>query len=337
MKMMNETHVNNHYVPSLHLRKWTSQGGKVFVKKDQESRNIENTDFSQKYYYWIDGSNELEKRIGRFESYIGNIIIMIDKSNDSVNLNAKQLFLLKLYSLLCTYRQENTTEIIKSDFFGMYEGNQYRFGSKNLTSKEEVILETEKVITLFEIVHKMKKFNVEAINDNEIYTNLSMLHLSIIRSNEIEFMISDVFTIIENTLDNEHLYAYTPVSPRSAILLVQTLYYKDFETLKLHKNRLNFLRGKMRPDPYLSTIFCRQLPENNYSEVDLICSYNLNSNSMDTFSLRVNHVLEEVAIYLNSILFQDSNKIVYLKNESLKLAKSIRAEFRDITPGLSNF
>ncbi len=334
---MNKTHVNNHYVPSLHLKKWTSQGGKVYLKEERKSRSIEKIDFAEKYYYWIDGSNELEKRIGQFESYIGNIMILIDKSNESVNLNTKQLFLLKLYSLLCTYRQENTTEIIRSDFFGMYEGNQYRFGSKNLRTKEEVINETEKVISLFEVVQKMKKFDVQSIKNNEIYVNLSMLHISIIRSNVIEFMISDVFTVIENTLDNEHLYAYTPVSPKSAILLVQTLYYKDLKALEQHKNELNFLRGKTRPDPYLSTIFCRKLGEHEYSEIDLIRSYDLNDSPENIFSIRVNHVLDEVAIYLNSILFEDSNKIVFLKNKSLNLAKSIRAEFRDITPGVPNF
>lgn len=179
----------------------------------------------------------------------------------------------------------------------------------------------------------MKNFNEELFLDNDIYINLSMLHLSIIRSNEVEFTISNIFTVIENTLDNEHLYSYTPISPISAILLVQSLYYIDEQTLEHHKNKSNFLKGKTRPDPYLSAIFCSSICEGKYSEADLICSYDVTDEETNYTEIYIKHVLDEVAIYMSSIMFEDCQRIVFIKENTLKYAKSIRSNFRDITMG----
>ena len=68
-----------------------------------------------------------------------------------------------------------------------------------------------------------------SIYDNQIRLNLKNLHLCIFRNTENNIALSDVFAIIENTIDSDHLYTYIPVSPKTALFLVKTKYYITVE------------------------------------------------------------------------------------------------------------
>src|SRR5690554_6165131 len=104
--------INNHYLPRFHIKKWKDLGGKLYNKNTDRTRKINQLDFSKKNYYSTDGTDSLENRIAKFESYISEIIRKIDGENESINLTGKQLYLLKLYCAFCSYRHQFTSEVI---------------------------------------------------------------------------------------------------------------------------------------------------------------------------------------------------------------------------------
>lgn len=115
------------------------------------------------------------------------------------------------------------------------------------------------------------------------------------------------------------------------MLLVQSRYYLTNDHVEHYKNKLNFSKGKTRPDPYLSTIFCQYFDKGKYSEEALMCSYYSKDTNYSSVNVKINSVLDEVPISMNSIMYDDCNKIIFTDEVQLKLAKTIRCNFREIT------
>lgn len=141
---------------------------------------------------------------------------------------------------------------------------------------------TEAIIKVFEAVKNDNEFtHLESFSKilpaekmlkiGDASLALYGLHLSIIKSPENWFCISDRCAIIENTLDSDYLYTYVPVSPKTALLLVKTKYYLDLETYNYTRKRLAKKNGGLYPDPYLSVIFDSTAERN--SDDALFCSY----------------------------------------------------------------
>lgn len=65
-----------------------------------------------------------------------DIIREIDNAENTINLNGKQLYLLKLYCAFCSYRHQFTSEVITDDEFGMYQSNKYLWGVQRYTKKK---------------------------------------------------------------------------------------------------------------------------------------------------------------------------------------------------------
>ncbi|MCV2231222.1 DUF4238 domain-containing protein [Acholeplasma manati] len=345
--------INNHFLPRFHIKKWDDLGGKIHNKTTNKTRKIYRYDFSKKKYYQTQGTDELENRISRFESYIANIILLIDNSEESIELTGKQLFLLKLYCAFCSYRQQFTSEVIIEDDFAMYKSNNYLWGVKRYTEKKDILFMTEEIIKVFELVEKDDTFrHLEEFSP--ILTISKMLslgnpdlamygiHLSIIRSNENWMCISERCAIIENTLDSDYLFTYVPVSPKTALLLVKTKYYRDLKTYNDSRARLSYKNGGSRPDPYLSVIFGSCARENYDSS--LFCSYykpfvRSNVHAEENYLpnvdyskvvIKINIIPRSIIDNFNAIFYQDGSKFLYLHDLQLKIASCIDTDYRHI-------
>jgi hypothetical protein len=346
--------INNHYLPRFHIKKWIEQGGKLYNKNTNHIRNIIQRDFSKKKYYSVDGTDELENRISRFESFISEIICKIDSEKDSIDLSGKQLFLLKLYCAFCSYRHQFTSEVIKQDDFDMYKSNNYLWGVKRYTEKEDILYMTEEIIKVFEVVEKDINFDhlesfssilpskkMLAIGNPDLA--LYGLHLSIVRSNENWMCISERCSIIENTLDSDYLFTYVPVSPKTALLLVKTKYYRDIEKYNESRARLSYKNGGYKPDPYLSVIF-GSCATKNYDSA-LFCSYYqpyvksnvhidnnyLPNENYSKVSIKIYPIPQSIIDNFNAIFYQDGAKFIYISDDQLDRASKIETDYRHIS------
>ncbi|MGI6710898.1 MAG: DUF4238 domain-containing protein [Bacilli bacterium] len=346
--------INNHFLPRFHIKKWSEQGGLLFNKNTSKKRKINIKDFSKKKYYSIDGTDSLENRIANFEAYVSEIIHKVDNADEEIKITGKELFLLKLYCAFCSYRHQFTSEVILEDDFGIYQSNNYLWGVKKYTKKEDVLYMTEEIIKVFENVKNDQNFtHLENFTDiicskkvdyiENPFQSLYGLHLSIIRSNEKWMCISERCAIIENTLDSDHLFTYVPVSPKTALLLVKTKYYRDQEKYDESRSRLAYKNCGLKPDPYLSIIFGGTVKQNYDSA--LFCSYykpfvksNVHINGgylpNDNYSnvlIKINTIPKEIIDNFNAIFFQDGNKFIYIFEEQLDRAKKLITDYRYIS------
>ncbi|MDD4069696.1 MAG: DUF4238 domain-containing protein [Candidatus Izemoplasmatales bacterium] len=146
--------INNHYLPRFHIKKWEEFGGKLYNKNTNRTRKINQLDFSKKKYYSTDGTDSLENRIAKFESYISEIIRKIDNQNETIDLTGKQLYLLKLYCAFCSYRHQFTSEVIIEDDFAMYKSNNYLWGVQRYTEKKDILYITEELSECMRLLNK---------------------------------------------------------------------------------------------------------------------------------------------------------------------------------------
>ena len=330
--------VNSHFIPNFHLKKWMHIGASIFDKTNEKSVKFTDTTstrfFSQKFYYSHKNDDTLEKRLAKFESVISRLIAKIDCTEDAITLTGKDLYLLKLYCYLCACRQDNTTEVIKYDESEIYQSNNYLWGIPHIHGKDNIIKFTESIVTEFERVYRDKKFvSLEdfspisdlTIFDNPIRMNLKNLHLCILRNAENNIALSDVFAIIENTMDSDHLYTYIPISPKSALFLVKTKYYITVEKIFESRIRLAQNHGTYA-DTYLSVIF-------GHEEFKLVCPYFLVRSAVhikevylpktdfSTVTVKIQDISDEIVDRFNSIMYEDSNFFIYKDDNQLKKAK----------------
>ena len=329
---------NSHYIPNFHLKKWMQINASIFDKKNKKSVTL-NQDtsvkyFSRKFYYSHKNDDALEKRLAKFECYISRLIVKIDNAKGTLALAGKELYLLKLYCYLCACRQDNTTEVIKFHESSIYRSNNYLWGIPQIHGRDNIIQFTESIVAEFERVHNNKDFvSLESFSsrsdmtifDNYIRLNLKNLHLCIFRNTENNIALSDVFAIIENTIDSDHLYTYIPVSPKTALFLVKTKYYITVE--KIFESRIRLAQNNgAYADPYLSVIF-------EHEELKLVCPYYLVRSAVhiqetylpktdfSTVTIKIQELSDEIVDKFNSIMYDDSHFFIFKDDKQLEKAK----------------
>lgn len=333
---------NNHLFPQFHINYWKSLGGKKYIKRTDIISDFkpENVFSKKRYYSKGEPNDELENRIGDFESFVGGLIKKINDSKGSISLTGNEVEILKLYVYFCGCRQEFTTEVIKEDPWGIYQSNKYFLGMPRIDSQEGVIQITNLILDEFNILKKKKKDPTKL--DYKLASKWSPtmgLHLAILRANGPQFVISDRFCIIENTMDSDFLYSYVPVTPTTALLLVKSDYYLDSETFRKSKRRLSLKNGGNGNDPWLSAVFgCCGLYENL-----LFCSYawtKLKPSLKNEFVMQkeikspivaINICPDDVVDSLNSILIEDGDEVLFCDEHALKRALQKNTPWRHIS------
>ena len=144
-------------------------------------------------------------------------------------------------------------------------------------------------------------------------------------------MVSDRLCIIENTLDSDHLYAYTPISPTTALLLVKSKYFFNEEIYGLTRIRFGMKYGIGEPDPFLSEML------KGGFENRLFCAYYSQStlveqaqNGCDSIYVKIQSLPNEVFRSFNSIYCEDGKRILFCDREELDKALSMTLSFRNI-------
>ena len=317
-----EVKENNHLYPAFHIRKWITSDGKIYDKslnKENKIREIiKKKDFTEKFYYSLgEVDDELENRIGEFERVFAPIIQKIVEAKNSVQFSAIELELLKLYCYLCACRQDKTCEVIKNDESCVYKSNNYLFGTPKIETQDAVIGITEKILDEFE---RIKNNFVDGTTT--IFT--AGLHVAIVRAKEPIIMISDRISIIENTMDSNHLYTYIPISPYMAVLLVKSKYYYDEDAFNNTKIRFGIEYGDGSPDEYLSDLFGAEV--GNY-ESSLFCDYYTDSTlskhcerENSSLYIKIHNLPKDIFRLFNSIYCEDGTKILFCDEEELNFA-----------------
>ena len=145
------------------------------------------------------------------------------------------------------------------------------------------------------------------------------LHISVVRADAPIILISDRFCILENTIDSAHLYAYIPISPRTALLLVNSEYYFDEETFYETEERFGEKYGDGTPDEYLSDLFGAEV---DAYEDRLFCEYYTQptmaqriEKETNSIYIRINDLPKEVFRLFNSIYCEDGEMNYLLESE----------------------
>lgn len=335
---------NNHLYPVFHIRKWVDAGGQIYDKCSQKENKCRpvyyKKDFSAKYYYSLGREDStLEDRLSQFEHTIAPLIERIDSAEKSVHLTGKELELIKLYCLLCASRHANTCEVIKSDEANIYRSNDYVFGTHRNETQEDAVDMTTVLVEVYEkMMGKPDDMNAGVGNirfgvySPTIWT--AGLHISVVRADTPVILISDRFCILENTIDSDHLYAYIPISPRTALLLVNGEYYFDAETLYETEERFGEKYGGGTPDEYLSELFGAEVGD---YEDRLFCEYYSQSSlekpiekESNSIYIRINDLPKEVFRLFNSIYCEDGEKILFCDKNELEFALKHKLQCRNI-------
>ena len=335
---------NNHLYPVFHIRKWVESGGKIYDKsshKDNIFRPVYyKKDFSAKYYYSLGKEDStLEDRLSQFEHTIAPLIERIDSAEKSVHFTGKELELLKLYCLLCASRHANTCEVIKSDEANIYRSNDYVFGTHRNETQEEAVDMTTVIVDEYEKMMGMPEDMNAGVGNIRfgIYAPIiwtAGLHISVVRADAPIILISDRFCILENTIDSNHLYAYIPISPRTALLLVNSEYYFDEETFYETEERFGKKYGDGTPDEYLSDLFGAEV---DAYEDRLFCEYYTQptmaqriEKETNSIYIRINDLPKEVFRLFNSIYCEDGEKILFCDKNELEFALKHQLQCRNI-------
>ncbi len=331
---------NNHFYSRFHIKKWKENGGKIFDKFEGTKRKIEiNKDFTKEYYYSEnEPNNELEDRIGDFEAYIGSIIKKVDTAKDSVELTGKEYEILKLYCVLCANRHHFSTEVIKSDESGIYQSNNYLYGVYSILKKEDALEMTKYILEEFERLKKQDKVQATIYSQIISYYPCVVtkgLHLEILKRDKPDIIISDRCCLTENTLDSDYLYTYVPVSPYTALFLIKSKYYLDFETFEYTKERFGRKYGGGMTDPYLSVVF------KGREQLLFSSAYWIRSNvhvrevyfaqeRANQVTLKIKEMPSGIVKQMNSMLCEDGDLILYCDETALEAALKDRMPYREI-------
>lgn len=310
--------IHNHLLPRMVIKRWEDEKARIFVKNAilPFSRPVHKYDYSEQYYYSLGKEDsELEDRISSFETYVGRLLKKLNNANGSIELLEKDMEILKLYVVLQSCRNESTSSYIKSDAFGIYQNNNYLFGVPLLSTQKEVIDYTKTICDEFERIKDEKNdadysYEYRIIAPGKLNSYLCLgLHLVIVNNSSNGFIISDTTAVIECTMDSDYLYTYVPVSPKIGLLLVKSKYFWNLETIEYTKARFGDKYGNGNPDPWLSdAIQDSKLIYNGKTNNHLVTLSIVNLSKAETY-------------HLNSVIYEDGNKILYSNDDSLKISK----------------
>ena len=298
--------INNHLLPRMVIKRWEENNGKIFNKEENKIRKVNKYDYSEKYYYSLGKKDdELENKISTFESYIGNILKQLNEAQSSIELTKKDIEILKLYVILQSCRNNNTSPVIKNDESGIYLNNNYLFGVPLVITQEEAVQVTTKICDEF---NRIKNLND---NINEITSSFCYeLHLVIVTNENNEFIISETTSIIECTMDSDYLFTYVPISPKLGLILAKSKYYFSEKHIEHTKQRFGNKYGNGTLDSYLSVLLNDSKLIYNGIEIN-------NKIKFDFVKLT-----KEEIYSLNSIIYEDGNKILFCNESSLEEAKN---------------
>jgi len=125
----------------------------LYDKKTKKDRNFNpGNNFQLHKFYYFDGTPQIEKRLGKIENYMSQILKKISDSinENSIELSKYEISFIQLFLFLQASRQLNTTEVIKSDESGIYQSNNFLFGVRNLKDKEEMKYSMSSLINALE-------------------------------------------------------------------------------------------------------------------------------------------------------------------------------------------
>lgn len=296
----------NHLLPRMVIKRWEENNGKIFDKEKNKIRRVNKYDYSEKYYYSLGKEDdELENRISTFETYVANILKQLNAAQNSIELTKKDLEILKLYVVLQSCRNNNTSPVIKNDESGIYINNNYFFGVPLVATQEEAV----KVTTL--ICDEFNKIK----NSNDNFDNITSqfclgLHLVIVANENNEFIISETTSIIECTMDSNYLFAYVPISPKLGLILPNSKYYFSEKDIEFTKRRFGNKYGNGKPDSYLSELLSDNKLVYNGTETN------------NKIKLNFVKLVKEEIYSLNSIIYENGNKILFCNESSLEEAKN---------------
>lgn len=298
--------INNHLLPRMVIKRWEENNGKIFNKEENKIRKVNKYDYSEKYYYSLGKEDdELENRISTFESYIANILKQLNEAQNSIELTKKVVEILKLYVVLQSCRNNNTSPVIKNDESGIYLNNNYLFGVPLVTTQEEAVQVTTLICDEF---NRIKNLNDNS--DNILSQFCLGLHLVIVTNENSEFIISETTSIIECTMDSDYLFTYVPISPKLGLILAKSKYYFSEKDIEITKQRFGNKYGNGTLDSYLSALLNDSKLIYNGTQVN-------NKIKFDFVKLT-----KEEIYSLNSIIYEDGNKILFCNEHSLEEAKN---------------
>lgn len=305
--------INNHLLPRMVIKRWEENNGKIFNKKENTIRSANKYDYSKKYYYSLGKEDdELENKISIFESYISTILKQLNEAQNSIELTKKDIEILKLYVVLQSCRNNSTSPVIKNDESGIYINNNYLFGVPLVTTQEEAVQVTTLICDEFNRIKNLKD------NSDNILSQFCFgLHLVIVSNKNNEFIISETTAVIECTMDGDYLFTYVPISPKLGVILAKSKYYFSEKEIEFTKLRFGNKYGNGTPDPYLSVLLHDSKLIYNGTQVN-------NKIRLDFIELTKKEIYS-----LNSIIYEDGNKILFCNESSLEEAK-IKNPVREI-------
>lgn len=309
------TKKNNHLLPRMVIKRWEEQDGKIYVKKDNKIRKVRPLDYSKKYYYSLGKvDDELENRISVFESYVANLLKQLNDADGKIEITEKDMEILKLYVILQSCRNDNTSPFIKEDESGFYQNNNYIIGVPFISTQEEAVKVTSLICNEFEKIKQLSQnekysydyhvFKAEGINSALCFGQ----HLVIVSNGKNEFLVSETTAVIECTMDGDYLFTYVPVSPKIGLILAKSRYFYAKETIEKTRIRLG-IKYSGTPDPYLSVVL---------RDSKLVFNGNVNEGKVtfDIIKLTKNEITS-----LNSVIYEDGNNILFSNETGLNNAK----------------
>ncbi|MGM9880993.1 MAG: DUF4238 domain-containing protein [Bacilli bacterium] len=309
------TKKNNHLLPRMVIKRWEEHNGKIFDKETNQIREVEQLDYSKEYYYSLGKvDDELENRISVFEGYIGRILKQLNEATDKVELSEKDMEILKLYACLQSCRNDSTSSYINEDESGIYQNNNYIFGTPVISTQDEAVKLTTLICDEFERIKKLDNnmkynYNYRFMNFGGINSMMVMgLHLVIVGNDSNEFLVSETTAVVECTLDGDYLFTYVPVSPKIGLILAKSKYFYTKDEIENTKVRLGMKYGGW-PDPYLSEVL----------DDEKLIFYGKPNSGKVTFKIVKLDITEIVK--LNTVIYEDGHKILFSNEDALKNAK----------------
>lgn len=311
------TKKNNHLLPRMVIKRWEEQDGKIYVKKDNKIRKVRPLDYSKKYYYSLGKvDDELENRISVFESYVANLLKQLNDADGKIEITEKDMEILKLYVILQSCRNDNTSPFIKEDESGFYQNNNYIIGIPLISTQEEAVQFTSIICNEFERIKQLNQgekysydyrmFKAEGINSPLCFGQ----HLVIVSNDKNEFLVSETTAVIECTMDGDYLFTYVPVSSKIGLILAKSKYFYTEDVIEATKVRLG-IKYSGTPDPYLSVII---------KDSKLIFNGGANEGKVtfDIVKLAQNEIVS-----LNNVIYEDGDNILFSNETSLNNAKMV--------------
>lgn len=255
-----------------------------------------------------------------------------------MELTGKEYEILKLYCVLCANRHHFLTEVIKNDESDIYRSNNYLYGVYSIKNKEDALKMTKYILGEFERLKKQNEVQATIYSQIISYYPCEVtrgLHLEIFKRDKPDIIISDRCCLTENTLDSDYLYTYFPVSPYTALFLIKSKYYLDFETFKYTEERFGRKYGGGVPDPYISVVFKwheQLLFSSAYwirSNVHVREVYFAQERAYQV-TLKIKEMPTGIVKQLNSMLCEDGDLILYCDEPALEAALKDRMPYREI-------